>query len=94
MPVLAYVVCLASMAAQAGVAWLAARGGTDEALARNAALGGVLFMTSDALLAFNKFSAPVPMAGLLILATYWAAQWLIASSLRTAAAGPGPQELK
>ncbi|HMN77226.1 MAG TPA: lysoplasmalogenase [Burkholderiaceae bacterium] len=81
-PVLAYVVCLATMAAQAGVVWLVARGGPGEALARNAAIGGVLFMASDALLAFNKFNAPIPLSALLILATYWAALLLIAASLR------------
>ena len=86
-PVLAYVVCLASMAAQAGVLWLAARGTAAEALARSAALGGVLFMSSDALLAFNKFNAPVPLAGLWILATYWLAQGLIAASLRARSSG-------
>ena len=82
LPVLAYVACLAAMAAQAAVVWLAARGTAGEALARNAALGGVLFMTSDALLAFNKFNAPLPLAGLWILLTYWLAQGLIAASLR------------
>lgn len=84
-PVLAYVVCLATMAAQAGVVWLVARGGSGEALARNAALGGVLFLASDTLLAFNKFSAPIPFSALLILATYWAALFLIAASLRAPA---------
>ncbi len=84
-PVLAYVVCLAAMAAQAGVLWLAARGSEAEPLARSAALGGLLFMTSDTLLAFNKFGAPVPLASLWILATYWLAQGLIARSLRAPA---------
>jgi uncharacterized membrane protein YhhN len=81
-PVLAYVVCLAAMAAQAGVLWLAARGSAGAAAARSAAFGGLLFMTSDTLLAFNKFSAPIPLASLWILATYWLAQGLIARSLR------------
>lgn len=81
-PVLAYVVCLASMAAQAGAVWLAARGTSEATLARHAALGGLLFMTSDTLLAFNKFDAPLPLASLWILATYWAAQGLIARSMR------------
>jgi uncharacterized membrane protein YhhN len=81
-PVLAYVACLATMAAQAGAVWLAARGSADEPLARAAALGGLLFMTSDTLLAFNKFDAPLPLASLWILATYWAAQGLIAGSMR------------
>ena len=84
-PVLAYVACLAAMAAQAAVRWLAARGRSDGALARNAAIGGALFMTSDALLAFNKFDAPLPLAGLWILTAYWLAQGLIAGSLRAPA---------
>jgi len=85
LPVLAYVLCLASMAAQAAVLWLASRGTAAESLARHAALGGVLFMGSDALLAFNKFSAPVPLSALWILLTYWLAQGLIAASLRAPA---------
>jgi uncharacterized membrane protein YhhN len=82
LPVVAYVVCLASMAAQAGAAWLAARGTAEAMPARHAALGGLLFMTSDTLLAFNKFDAPLPLASLWILSTYWAAQGLIARSMR------------
>lgn len=85
LPVLAYVACLATMAAQAAVLWLAARGTAGVALARHAALGGVLFMTSDALLAFNKFNSPLPLAGLWILLTYWLAQGLIVASLRAPA---------
>jgi uncharacterized membrane protein YhhN len=85
LPVLAYVVCLASMAAQAAAQWLAARHSAGEGLARAAAIGGAFFLTSDALLAFNKFSAPLPLASLWILATYWTAQGLIAGSLRGAA---------
>lgn len=85
LPVLAYVACLASMAAQAGAAWFAARGTAGERLARHAAIGGLLFMSSDALLAFNKFHAPLPLASLWILATYWVAQFMIARSLRAPA---------
>lgn len=81
-PVLLYVVCLGSMAAQAAAVWLAARGTAGEALARSGAIGGALFMLSDALLAFNKFAAPLPAASLLVLGSYWAAQWFIAGSLR------------
>ncbi len=79
-PVVAYVLCLASMAAQAAVVWRsgAARGGA-------LALGGALFMASDALLATNKFAFAVPMSSLWILATYWAAQGCIASWLAPAA---------
>ena len=81
-PVLAYVVCLATMAAQAAVWWRASAGNADEGHARAAAIGGLLFMVSDSLLAINKFALPLPFASLWILATYWAAQWSIASSLR------------
>ena len=80
LPVLAYVLCLAAMAAQTASAWFAGRTGVV------AALGGALFLTSDALLAANRFHAPLPLATLWILATYWAAQWFIVGSLRERAA--------
>lgn len=80
-PVLLYVACLGSMAAQAAVVWLAARGTANESLARSGAIGGALFMLSDALLATNKFATPLPLAPLLVLGSYWAAQWCIVSSL-------------
>jgi uncharacterized membrane protein YhhN len=75
-PVLAYVVCLAAKGAQAAVLWRAGvpRGGV-------LALGGALFVASDALLAWNRFAAPLPAASLLILATYWSAQACIAAWL-------------
>lgn len=75
-PVVAYVLALAAMAAQAAVLWRAG-------VARGAvlALGGALFLLSDALLANNKFAGPLPLASLWILASYWAAQWSIASWL-------------
>ncbi len=75
-PVVAYVVCLAAMAAQAAVLWRsgAPRGG-------RLALGGALFVASDALLATNKFAGPLPLASLWILATYWGAQACIAGFL-------------
>ena len=76
LPVLAYVACLGAMAAQAAVVW---RGGS--ARGAGLALGGALFMTSDALLAINKFGGGLPWASLWILCTYWAAQWCIASWL-------------
>jgi uncharacterized membrane protein YhhN len=79
LPVLLYVLALAAMAAQAAVLWRAGapRGGV-------LALGGALFVLSDALLATNRFAAPLPMASLWILASYWAAQWCIASWLSPA----------
>jgi uncharacterized membrane protein YhhN len=84
-PVVAYVLCLATMAAQAAAWWRASATGhtADTALACMAALGGLLFMASDSLLATNKFALPLPLAPLWILATYWLAQWCIASALRS-----------
>jgi len=82
LPVLAYVVCLACMAAQAAVWWRMSAHGADEPWARRAAIGGALFMASDSLLAFNKFMLPLPLSALWILLTYWLAQWCIAGSLR------------
>jgi len=76
LPVLAYVACLAAMAAQAAVLWRrgSARGGV-------LALGGALFVVSDALLATNRFAGPLVLSNLWILTTYWVAQWCIASWL-------------
>jgi uncharacterized membrane protein YhhN len=75
-PVGAYVACLAAMGAQAAVLWRsgAARGG-------RLALGGALFVASDALLAWNRFADPLPAASLLVLAPYWSAQACIAAWL-------------
>jgi AbrB family looped-hinge helix DNA binding protein len=89
-PVLAYVVCLATMAAQAAAWWQsrAGSGADDEPWARLAAIGGFLFMSSDSLLAVNRFASPLPLASPWILATYWVAQWCIASSLRVGASNP------
>ena len=87
-PVAAYVLALAAMAAQTACWWRAARPG--DALKGSAALGGLLFLTSDALLAVNKFHTTLPASGLWILATYWAAQGLIAQSLPPRAPAPAP----
>ena len=81
-PVAAYVVCLVSMAAQAAVVWHGARGMEGESRSAWLAVGGALFVTSDALLAVDRFMVPLPAASLWILASYWAAQWCIASWLR------------
>ncbi|MFZ2649409.1 MAG: lysoplasmalogenase [Burkholderiaceae bacterium] len=81
-PVGVYVFCLASMAAQASVVWWCSRRTDDARRALLLALGGALFVASDALLATDRFgNAPLPYAGLWILTTYWMAQWCIASWL-------------
>jgi uncharacterized membrane protein YhhN len=76
-PVIAYVLCLAAMAAQAAVVWRGSREATDAGARRRAAvlaLGGLLFLFSDACLAINKFAGPLPLAALWVLVTYWSAQ--------------------
>ncbi len=41
------------------------------------ALGAVLFVFSDFILAWNKFVEPVPYRNCLVLVSYFAAQWLL-----------------
>jgi uncharacterized membrane protein YhhN len=76
------------MAAQSAGWWLGARGTPAAPLARHAAIGGALFLASDALLAINKFALPLPLAQVWVLATYYAAQLLIATGARPAVAVP------
>jgi uncharacterized membrane protein YhhN len=45
------------------------------------ALGATLFLFSDGMLAYNRFVAPLPMAGYMILLTYWAGQLGLARSV-------------
>ena len=83
MPVLAYVAVLASMAAFAlARAWTPAVAGALPRSTRMAAIGAVLFMISDSLLAWDRFAGGVPMPALLVLSSYWLAQWCIARSVQ------------
>lgn len=47
----------------------------------HAFIGSILFIISDSLLAYNKFKSSIPYSHILILATYFLAQWFIASSV-------------
>lgn len=76
-PVLIYVVALAAMAAQAAVVALQ----QPSRSAGAAALGGLSFVVSDALLAIDRFHTPLPLAPLWVLASYWVAQLLIGRSV-------------
>lgn len=77
-PVLVYVACLAGMAAQAASrAWQH----PGDAGARSAAVGGALFVCSDALIAFDRFHTALPHALVPILTLYWLAQLCIAHAL-------------
>ncbi len=82
-PVLAYVVVLATMAAFAlARAWTPAVARALLRSARLAAIGAVLFLVSDSLLAWDRFAGGVPAPALLVLGTYYAAQWCIARSVQ------------
>ena len=81
-PVLAYVAVLATMAALAlARAWTPAIAQALPRSARFAAAGGLAFVLSDSLLAWDKFGGGLPLAQPLILATYWFAQACIARSV-------------
>lgn len=69
-PVLVYLTVISFMA------WSAIMTGN-----RLAAIGSILFVISDSILAWNKFVADVPSSGVYIMTTYYAAQFLIASSM-------------
>ena len=74
-PVAAYVLVIALMAAQAiGRATV-----LRDAPSLLVAVGAGFFMLSDSLLATNRFVMPLPMAQVWVLATYYAAQALIVS---------------
>jgi uncharacterized membrane protein YhhN len=74
-PVVVYVVLLATMAAQAAAIW-----SQRDRASVLAALGGAFFVVSDATLAFDRFVAPFPVAIAVVLVTYWTAQVLIGLS--------------
>lgn len=77
LPVLLYAGALLAMAAQAASRAVAMR--TLPATA--AAMGASLFVVSDTLLAINRFGGDLPSSRLLVLGTYFTAQWLIAWSV-------------
>lgn len=77
LPVLVYMVVILVMAWQAWERW--SQTGQSEALL--AFLGAVLFLISDSALAVNRFQGQYQSAPVLILSTYFAAQWLIARSV-------------
>jgi len=79
-PVAAYVVVIACMAAQA-IGRAAVLHATDPS-ARWVAVGACFFMLSDSLLATNRFVTPLPLASLWVLGTYYTAQMLIVRNAR------------
>jgi uncharacterized membrane protein YhhN len=83
-PVLAYVVVLASMAVLAlARLWRSTRPDPVEARSvRWAAAGALLFVASDSLLAWDRFADGLPLASLLVLSSYYAAQYAVARSVK------------
>jgi uncharacterized membrane protein YhhN len=77
LPVLLYVVAILAMAWFAWERW--SQSGSRGAL--SAFVGAVLFVISDTVLAFNHFRLKSKAALAVSLATYWAAQWLVARSV-------------
>jgi uncharacterized membrane protein YhhN len=75
----AYIVVILVMTWQAWERWMWFQNRT----ALCAAAGAMLFLISDSLLAFNRFRRSFRMAEVLILSTYFAAQWLIALSVQS-----------
>ena len=79
--VAAYVSVISLMAAQA----IGRARALGSIASQRVALGACIFMVSDSLIAINKFVAPIELASLWILATYYCAQLLIVHN-----ALPGP----
>lgn len=83
LPVLAYVCVLVVMASLAAArAWTLRHDAVRAGPVALAALGGGLFVLSDSLLAWNRFGPGLPVAALLVLASYYGALWCIARSVR------------
>lgn len=80
LPAFVYLAALGLMSAQSDAWWWQARGTPDEPRARRAAIGGLLFVTADVVIAVSQFVAWIPGTYLWAMGTYWAAQWMIASS--------------
>ncbi|MEZ4293567.1 MAG: lysoplasmalogenase [Polyangiaceae bacterium] len=76
-PVTVYMLVICAMGYRAGAMVEPGRKGAWLALG-----GALLFLVSDTLLGIHRFHTPLPAGRVLILATYWLAQLLIALSAR------------
>ena len=75
-PVILYMTAILMMGWVAASRWLL----TGQAGSRQAFVGAILFIASDSVFALERFRGRFRSAQLLILSTYFAAQWLIALS--------------
>ena len=73
-PVIFYIVAISTMA------WAAFMTGNLYAI-----IGSLLFVISDSILSWNMFISNVPYSHILIMTTYYAAQYCIASSIKNTA---------
>ncbi len=76
-PVAVYVLVISLMAAQAIGRAATMQGEPSRQAAWGVALGALLFMLSDTLLAINRFVTPLPLSAVWVLTTYYAAQFMI-----------------
>jgi len=76
-PVIAYLVVILTMAWQALTRW----SGLQTTSALLAAVGAMTFVVSDTALALDRFREKYHRARVIVLSTYWLAQWLIALSV-------------
>lgn len=81
-PVVVYVVALATMGGQAVARAWWHDGDRLAGPAQWAAGGALLFMLSDTLLAWDRFRFVIPLSAVWVLATYYAALWCLARSVR------------
>ena len=58
------------------------------------ALGAVLFIVSDGLIAFNKFYVRIDNVQIMIMSTYYLAQLFIASSIVDVKSSVDPSKIK
>ena len=77
-PVICYIGAIIIMA------WAAFMTGNPYAI-----IGSLLFVISDTILSWNMFISDVPYSHILIMTTYYAAQYCIASSIRGTSVQPG-----
>lgn len=77
LPVIVYILAIVTMAWQAWGRW----SGLNSSGALLAAIGASLFVISDSFLAYDRFRQKFVAARIIVLSTYWLAQWLIAYSV-------------
>ena len=77
LPVIIYMITILTMAWQALARWSV----QPSSSALLAAIGAVSFVLSDSALALDRFRAKFRSARVIVLSTYWLAQWLIALSV-------------